>query len=82
MSILNADKKKMANRGSRGNPKQIRCCCHTTVVYKFKCDLYDAGYVGFTRRHLHQRVQEHKKSTSLIGEHFRNKRSLALRDLK
>ena len=81
MSILNADKK-MANRGSRGNLKQIRCCCHTTVVYKFKCDLYDAGYVGFTRRHLHQRVQEHKKSTSLIGKHFRNKRSLALRDLK
>ena len=25
------------------------------VVYKFECDPCDAGYVGFTRRHLHQR---------------------------
>ena len=31
------------------------------LVYKFQCDLCDAGYVGFTRRHLHQRVEEHKK---------------------
>ena len=23
------------------------------LVYKFQCDLCDAGYVGFTRRHLH-----------------------------
>ena len=30
------------------------------LVYQFKCDLCDAGYVGFTRRHLHQRVEEHK----------------------
>ena len=30
------------------------------LVYKFQCDLCDAGYVGFTRRHLHQRVKEHK----------------------
>ena len=38
-------------------------------VYKFKCDLCNAGYVGFTRRHLHlhQRVQEHRNSTSPIG---------------
>ena len=27
------------------------------LVYKFQCDLCDAGYVGFTRRHLHQRVE-------------------------
>jgi len=26
------------------------------LVYKFESDLCDAGYVGFTRRHLHQRV--------------------------
>ena len=30
-----------------------------SLVYQFKCDLCDAGYVGFTRRHLHQRVDEH-----------------------
>ena len=42
---------------------------------KFECDLCDAGYVGFTRRHLHQRVQEHKNSSSSIGKHFRDKYS-------
>ena len=30
-----------------------------SLVYQIKCDLCDAGYVGFTRRHLHQRVDEH-----------------------
>ena len=51
------------------------------LVYKFQCDLCDAGYVGFTRRHLHQRVEEHKKSSSSIGKHFRDKHSLAPKDL-
>ena len=43
--------------------------------------LYDAGDVGFTLRHLHQHVQKQRKSTSPIGKHFRNKHSLAPRDL-
>ena len=30
------------------------------VVYSFKCDLCEAGYVGYTCRHLYQRVEEHK----------------------
>ena len=30
------------------------------VVYSIKCDLCDAGYVGYTCRHLHQRIEEHK----------------------
>ena len=51
------------------------------LVYKFQCDLCDAGYVGFTRRHLHQRVEEHKNSSSSIGKHFRYKHSLAPKDL-
>ena len=51
------------------------------LVYKFQCDLCDAGYVGFTRRHLHQRVEEHKNSSSSIGKHFRDKHSLAPKDL-
>ena len=30
------------------------------VVYHFVCDLCDADYVGYTARHLFQRVAEHK----------------------
>ena len=29
------------------------------VVYYYKCGLCDTDYVGFTSRHLHQRVEEH-----------------------
>ncbi len=52
-----------------------------SLVYHFKCDLCDAVYVGFTRRHLHQRVHEHKNASSTIGKHFRAEHSLAPRDL-
>jgi len=38
------------------------------VVYHFSCDLCDADYVGYTARHLHQRIVEHKNSA--IGRHF------------
>ena len=38
------------------------------VVYHFICDLCDADYVGYTARHLFQRVTEHKNSA--IGNHF------------
>ena len=38
------------------------------VVYKFACDLCDADYVGYTARHLHQRIAEHKYSS--IGKHL------------
>jgi len=51
------------------------------LVYKFQCDLCDAGYVGFTRRHLHQRVEEHKHSSLSIGKHSRDKHYLAPKDL-
>ena len=40
------------------------------VVYHFKCDQCDADYVGFTTRHLHQRIQEHWYSA--IGKHLIN----------
>ena len=39
------------------------------VVYHFKCGLCDADYVGYTSRHLHQRVEKHKRST--IGNHIK-----------
>ena len=40
-----------------------------SVVYYFKCDLCDADYVGYSCRHLHQRIEEHKGSA--IGRHIR-----------
>ena len=51
------------------------------LVYLFKCDLCDAGYVGFTCLHLHLRVEEHKNVSSSIGKHFRSEHSLAPKDL-
>ena len=44
------------------------------VVYNFKCDLCDAEYVGYTGRHLHQRIDEHRYSA--IGKHLKNDHSL------
>lgn len=46
-------------------PKIVNQQC---VVYHFKCDLCDADYVGCARRHLHQRLIEHKRSA--IGKHL------------
>ena len=34
------------------------------VVYNFQCDLCDAGYVGYTRAHLHNRVKGHTVNNS------------------
>ena len=39
------------------------------VVYHFKFDLCDAGYVGYTCRHLHQRFEQHKGLA--VGNHLR-----------
>ena len=39
------------------------------VVYKYKCDLCDAEYVGYTSRHLHQRIDEHRYLA--IGKHLK-----------
>ena len=48
---------------------KLRNLNQQNVAYFFKCDLCDADYVGFTSRHLHQRVEEHKQS--IIGNHVR-----------
>ena len=51
-------------------PKEIKPSIvnRQCVVYKFACDLCDADYVGYTARHLHQRIAEHKYSS--IGKHL------------
>ena len=36
-------------------------------VKQFLCD---AGYVGYTRGHLHERVDGHKRKSSLIYKHY------------
>ena len=40
------------------------------VVYNYRCDLCDAEYVGYTSRHSHQRIDEHRFSG--IGNHLKN----------
>ena len=40
------------------------------VVYKFQCSLCDAGYVGYTRSHLHEQVDGHKQKSSSICKHY------------
>ena len=37
------------------------------VVYEYKCDSRGETYLGYTRRHLHQRTDEHRYS--VIGKH-------------
>ena len=51
-------------------PKEIKPSIvnRQCVVYKFACDLCDADYVGYTARHLHQRIAEDKYSS--IGKHL------------
>ena len=49
------------------------------VVYSFQCGLCDAGYVGYTCRHLHQRIEEHKGSA--IGNHFREQHDMEPEDI-
>ena len=49
------------------------------LVYKFQCDLCDTDYVGYTSRHLHQRIGEHKHSAT--GRHLED-HGLSKSDLK
>ena len=52
------------------------------VVYKFSWDLCDTGYyIGYTMRHLHERVEEHKHKQSSICKHYMSKHGTIPRDL-
>ena len=50
------------------------------VVYKFSCDLCDTDYVGYTSRHLFQRIAEHKHSA--IGKHLKEEHNLQATNLQ
>ena len=51
------------------------------VVCNFQCDLCDAGYVGYTREHLHNRVKGHKQQSSAIAKHYKNVHGAIPQDL-
>ena len=43
------------------------------IVYGFQCHLCDAGYVGYTHGHVHNRVKGHKQQSSvMITKHYKN----------
>ena len=75
---------KKVNRGQSKKPPSQRLrglINQQCVVYKFECDLCDTDYVGYTRRHIFQRIEEHKHSA--IGKHPRdahNQRNKALQE--
>ena len=48
------------------------------VVYLFKCDLCDAGYVGYTKGHLHNRVEGHRQKASSIYKHYSKEHNTAI----
>ena len=50
------------------------------VVYFFKCDLCDAGYVGYTKGHLYKRVEGHRQKASSIYKHYSNEHNTAILD--
>ena len=55
---------------SRPKEKKPGLVNYQCVVYHFKCDQCDTDYVGFTTRHLHQRIHENRHSA--IGNHLIN----------
>ena len=48
------------------------------VVYLFKCDLCDSGYVGYTKGHLHTRVEGHRQKASSICKHYYKEHNTAV----
>ena len=55
---------------SKPKPQLIDQQC---VVYNFKCDQCDAGYVGNTCGHLFIRVDGHRSKTSSVRKHYHNR---------
>ena len=51
------------------------------VVCRFQCEPCDAGYVGYTRGHLHERVEGHKHQSSSISKHYNSMHGKVPEDL-
>ena len=51
------------------------------VVYRFQCDLCEARYVGYTRGHLHTRVDGHKQKASSVYKHCHQQHSEVPKEL-
>ena len=51
------------------------------VIYHFQWDLCDAGYVGYTRGHLHTRVDGHKQKASSVYKHYHKQHGEVPKDL-
>ena len=43
----------------------------SSIVLNVTC--VTRGYVGYTRGHLHERVERHKQTSSLIHKHYKEK---------
>ena len=83
LDIVTDKKKIKINRRQSKKPPSLQLhglINQQCVVYKFKCDLCDADYVGYTRRHLFERVEEHKHSA--IGKHLRDAHNQRNKDLQ
>ena len=52
--------------------------CYSKFLQRYT-SLCDAGYVGYTCRHLHQRIEEHKGSA--IGNHLREQHDMEPEDI-
>ena len=51
------------------------------VVYRFLCPLCDAEYIGYTERHLFQRIEEHHRTSSSICKHLNGEHDIDSRSV-
>ena len=51
------------------------------IVFRFQSDLCEAGYVGYTRGHLHTRVEGHKRKASSVYKHYHEQHGEVPKDL-
>ena len=61
--------------------KETKIINQQFVVYMFKCDQCDAGYVGYTKGHLISRVEGHRQKNSSVARYFLNEHRSVPKDL-